>query len=146
MPTAQPGDTVRIHYTGRLRDGSVFDSSEGKEPLEFTLGLGEVIRGFDRAVEGMSAGDRKSIHIPAGEAYGPYREDLMVAVDRAQFPPNVPPEVGQQLQVGMDDGGVLDVTVTEIDDDSVTLDANHPLAGQDLLFELELVEVIPAQD
>jgi peptidylprolyl isomerase len=145
MPKARPGDTVRVHYTGHLRDGSVFDSSEGQDPLAFVLGEGEVIPGFDRGVEGMEEGERRTIEIPAAEGYGPYRDELTVAVGRDQFPPDVTPEVGQQLQLGMDDGGVLDVTVTEVGDDAVTLDANHPLAGEDLRFEVALVEVIPAR-
>jgi len=145
MATARHGDTVRLHYTGRLRDGSVFDSSEGGDPLEFVLGMGEVIAGIDRGVEGMDEGDRKTIEVPSADGYGPYRDDLAMAVDRAQFPPGVTPEVGQQLQIGMDDGDVLEVTITEVADDTVTLDANHPLAGQDLLFEVELVEVVPGR-
>ena len=141
MATAQPGDTVRLHYTGRLRDGSVFDSSAGGEPLSFTLGAGDVIPGFDRGVTGMAEGDERTIEIPAEEAYGEYRDDLAVQVDRRQLPPGLEPEVGQRLQVGMEDGGVLEVVVTEVGDEAVTLDANHPLAGEDLVFDIALVEV-----
>jgi FKBP-type peptidyl-prolyl cis-trans isomerase 2 len=145
MPTASPGDTVHIHYTGRLRDGAVFDSSEGGAPLRFTLGAGEVIPGVERGVTGMREGERRTIEVLAAEAYGTYREDLTVEVERKQFPRGVPPEVGQHLQLGMDDGGTLDVTVTAVSADTVTLDANHPLAGQDLLFEVELVAIRPGR-
>ncbi|HLT46745.1 MAG TPA: peptidylprolyl isomerase [Rubricoccaceae bacterium] len=141
MATAQPGDTIRLHYTGRLRDGSVFDSSEGGEPLAFTLGEGEVIPGFERGVVGMAEGEARTIEVPANEAYGDYRAELQVAVDRRQLPPGLEPEVGQRLQVGMEDGGTLEVVVTEVGDDTVTLDANHPLAGEDLVFDVSLVEV-----
>lgn len=141
MSTAQSGDAVRIHYTGRLNDGTVFDSSEGREPLGFTLGSGEVIPGFDQGVAGMDVGETKTIEIPAEEAYGAYRDDLALQVGRDQFPADIDPEVGQQLQLGMADGGALSVVVTEINDETVTLDANHPLAGKDLIFDLELVSV-----
>lgn len=142
MPSAQSGDTVRIHYTGRLADGTVFDSSEGGEPLSFTLGSGQVIPGFDQGVTGMDEGESKTIEIPAAEAYGPYRDDLALSVGRDQFPPNITPEVGQPLSLGLDDGGTLDVVVTEVGEQSVTLDANHPLAGKDLIFDLDLVEIV----
>ncbi|NNF58689.1 MAG: peptidylprolyl isomerase [Rhodothermaceae bacterium] len=141
MSTAKTGDSVRIHYTGRLNDGTVFDSSDGREPLGFTLGSGEVIPGFDQGVAGMDVGETKTIEIPADEAYGAYRDDLALQVGRDQFPDDIAPEVGQQLQLGMADGGTLSVVVTEINDETVTLDANHPLAGQDLTFDLELVSV-----
>ena len=141
MSTAKAGDAVRIHYTGRLNDGTVFDSSDGREPLGFTLGSGEVIPGFDQGVAGMDVGETKTIEIPAEEAYGAYRDDLALQVPRDQFPEDIAPEVGQQLQLGMADGGTLSVVVTEINDETVTLDANHPLAGKDLTFDLELVRV-----
>ena len=137
---ARQGDTVRIHYTGTLADGSVFDSSEGREPLEFTLGGGQVIAGFDDAVTGMSVGEQKTVTIPADQAYGDRRDDLMLAVPRADFPPNISPEVGDQLQLG-DGGRTMVVTVREVSPDRVLLDANHPLAGEDLTFALELVEI-----
>jgi len=141
MPTAQPGDTVRLHYTGRLRDGSVFDTSAGGEPLTFTLGEGEVIPGFDAGVTGMEEGEDRTIEIAAEQAYGARREDLALRVDRQQLPDGLDPQVGQQLQVGLADGDTLDVVVTEVGDDDVTLDANHPLAGEDLVFDVSLVEV-----
>ena len=141
MPAAQSGDTVRIHYTGRLADGTVFDSSEDREPLEFTLGSGQVIPGFDRGVTGMEVGDTKTIEIPAAEAYGERSEEMTLTVGRDQFPEGLDPEVGHQLQLGMDDGQLVPVTVTEVTDDTVTLDANHELAGKDLIFDLELVSI-----
>ncbi|HSJ08634.1 MAG TPA: peptidylprolyl isomerase [Longimicrobiales bacterium] len=137
---AKQGDTVQVHYTGTLDDGRVFDSSEGRDPLEFTLGSGQVIKGFDAAVEGMSPGDSRLVTIPAEEAYGARRDDLVAVVERSQFPDDMDPEVGQQLQVSQD-GQTYVVTVTDVDVESVTLDANHPLAGQNLTFELQLVSM-----
>ena len=142
MDQAKRGDTVQVHYTGTLADGKVFDSSSGREPIEFTLGEGRVIPGFDRAVTGMAIGEERSITIPAAEAYGPRREDLTLAVERAQLPPTVTPEVGQQLQLSRGENGQrMIVTVREVSDDQVVLDANHPLAGEDLTFNLSLVGI-----
>lgn len=141
MAAAKAGDTVRVHYTGTLGDGEVFDSSEGNDPLEFTLGEGEVIAGFDDAVTGMSPGDEKTVTIPAGEAYGDVHEELLMRVPRAQLPPDLQVEEGMQL--GMSNGQeTMPVTVREVGDDHVLLDANHPLAGQDLTFALTLVEIV----
>jgi peptidylprolyl isomerase len=140
MPHARPGDTVRIHYTGTLADGSVFDSSRGRTPLEFVLGSGQVIPGFDQAVSGMAVGSSQTVTIPAAEAYGPHRPELARRVPRDQFPPHLQPAVGQQLQVGSGPGAMV-VTVREVSADAVLLDGNHALAGQDLTFALELVEV-----
>ncbi|MEX2535354.1 MAG: peptidylprolyl isomerase [Trueperaceae bacterium] len=141
MDNAQSGNVVRVHYTGRLDDGSVFDSSEGRDPLEFTLGSGQVITGFERAVSGMAVGETRSTRIPADEAYGPRREDLLLEVEREQIPEGIELSVGSQLQLQQGDGQTVPVMVAQLDGESVTLDANHPLAGQDLTFELELVEV-----
>jgi len=137
---AKTGDTVRIHYTGTLNDGSVFDSSEGRDPLEFTLGEGQVIPGFEEAVAGMAVGEEKTVTIPADEAYGRTRQELVLTVPRAQLPAGMEPRVGQQLQL-MQGSEAFVVTVREVRDDAVVLDANHPLAGQDLTFELSLVEI-----
>lgn len=137
---ARPGDTVRIHYTGTLKDGTEFDSSREREPLAFTVGAGEVIPGFDAAVTGMSVGDRRTVTIPADQAYGPQRDELIVAVPRAQVPPQITPRVGQRLQVGSGDQAMM-VVVREVSDEAIVLDGNHPLAGEDLTFALELVEV-----
>ncbi len=141
MPQAQSGDTVSVHYSGRLSDGTVFDSSEGREPLTFVVGSGQVIPGFDQGVVGMSPGDTRTIDIPAHQAYGAYQDGLSVQVDRSQFPDGVTPEVGQQFEVGQLDGSSVIVTVTEVSPTSVTLDANHPLAGEDLTFDIELIDV-----
>lgn len=140
MPHAKHGDTVRVHYTGTLPDGSVFDSSSGRDPIEFTLGTGQVIPGFDQAVTGMEVGQEKSVTIPAADAYGPRRDELVLQVDRGQFPPNVDPQVGQQFQLGEGDHMFV-VTVKDVAEQNVVLDANHPLAGEDLTFALELVEI-----
>ena len=138
---AQSGDTVKIHYTGTLDDGSVFDSSEGRAPLGFTLGSGQVIQGFDDAVTGMEIGESKTVRIPAQDAYGESRDDLILQVPRDQVPPEVELELGMQLSVQQQNGQAVPVTVVEITDDTVTLDANHALAGKALTFALELVSV-----
>jgi len=140
MEHAKNGDTVRVHYTGTLPDGRVFDSSSGRDPIEFTVGAGQVIPGFDDAVTGMQIGEEKSVTIPAESAYGPHRNELMLEVERSQFPPQVEPEIGQQFKLGQGDQTFV-VTVKDIVEDRVMLDANHPLAGQDLTFSLELVEI-----
>lgn len=141
MSEASKGDTVKVHYTGKLEDETVFDSSREREPLEFELGAGQMIPGFDSAVVGMEPGEKKSIHIPSDEAYGPRRDDMMVTVKKEEFPENVNPKVGQQLQVKRENGHVFNVVVADIDGSDVTLDANHPLAGKDLYFDIELVEI-----
>jgi len=140
MAAAQ-GDTVRLHYPGRLDDGTVFDTSEGREPLEFTLGSGQVIPGFEKAVEGMEAGEEKTFTIPADEAYGPHQEDLVLKVPREHLPEGLEPQVGQMLQMQTADGQVFQVKVMEVAEDHMVLDANHPLAGQDLTFDIEVVDV-----
>lgn len=139
MNKAQNGSTVRVHYTGKLDDGTVFDSSRGRDPLEFKLGSGQVIRGFDDAITGMNPGESKTVTIPAADAYGPRRDELLLRVDRSQFPEGVEPQVGQQFQMSQGEQSFV-VNVAEVQDEHVMLDANHPLAGRDLTFELELVE------
>lgn len=141
MAQAKQGDTVRVHYTGTLDDGTVFDSSREREPLEFNLGTGQVIPGFDQALTGMKPGESKKVTIPADQAYGPYRDELVLVVDRAEFPAEIAPTLGDQFELSQD-GQSFVVNVTDVNDDSVTLDANHPLAGEDLTFELQLVEII----
>lgn len=140
MRRAQPGDNVSVHYTGTLADGSVFDSSRGRDPLQFTVGEGRVIAGFDAAVTGMALGEAKTVVIPADQAYGPHRAELMVEIERAQLPSGLEPSVGQQLQLSRG-GQTFVVTVRDVSDGSVLLDGNHPLAGEDLTFALELVGV-----
>jgi FKBP-type peptidyl-prolyl cis-trans isomerase 2 len=138
--TAKDGDRVRVHYTGKLEDGQVFDSSRDGEPLEFTVGAGEVIPGFDEAVRGMSVGEMKTVEIEPENAYGPRRESLVATIERAraQFP--VEPQVGMRLALPLQDGNQLEVVVTEITDEQVTIDGNHPLAGEKLIFDVELIE------
>jgi peptidylprolyl isomerase len=141
MQHAQRGDTVHVHYRGTLADGTEFDTSSGGDPISFTLGAGEVIPGFETAIEGMSAGDRKTETIPAENAYGERRDELVFTVDREQMPPGNEVEVGDVLRIGFPDGTSASVQVAALDGASVTLDANHPLAGKDLTFELELVSI-----
>lgn len=142
MTAAKSGDTVKIHYTGTLSDGSTFDSSEGRDPLEFTLGAGQVIPGFDKAVTGMSAGDSQTVNIPSGDAYGAHDPNGRQAFPRDQVPENVPLDIGTRLQLSGPQGQPIMVTVAEVTDTEVILDANHPLAGKDLTFEIELVEIV----
>lgn len=141
MAQAKRGDTVRVHYTGTLDSGEEFDSSRGTDPLTFTLGEGAVIQGFDDAVDGMQVGDEKRVTIPAREAYGPRREELTLRLPRSELPPELDLEIGTQLR--MEQGSeVVVVTVRDLDDETVTLDANHPLAGEALTFDLRLVEIL----
>ncbi len=141
MTQAKNGDTVSIHYTGKLPDGTPFDSSEGRDPLEFKLGEGQVINGFEQAVEGMSQGESKTFEVPADQAYGQRLDELVHEVPKDRLPPDIEVQEGMQLQaVGPNEQPVL-LTVAEVGDETVKLDANHPLAGQDLTFEVELVEI-----
>ena len=142
---AKTGDTVRVHYTGKLADGTVFDTSVGSEPLEFTLGQGKVITGFEEAVIGMQVGESKTVTIPVDEAYGPRRDDMIFEVGRDELPTEINPEVGMQLQMNQGDGSITIVTITEVSDTTVKIDANHPLAGQNLTFDIELVEIGASQ-
>lgn len=141
MP-ASSGDTVRVHYTGTLDDGSRFDSSEGRAPLEFTVGGGQVIAGFDEAVLGMEPGQTRTVTIPAEEAYGERNDEMLLRVERDQFPSEIEPEVGQQLQLTLSNGQQVPVQIVEVAEDVVTLDANHPLAGEALTFEITLEEIV----
>lgn len=141
MTAVKNGDTVRIHYTGKLTDGTVFDSSEGREPLEFTVGAGHVIEGMDAGMLDMAEGDKKTLEIPCDQAYGPLNPEARQAIPRESIPADIPLEVGLQLQMQTPQGQVLPVTVVEIEDESVTLDANHALAGKDLVFDVELVAI-----
>ncbi len=141
MSEAKKGDKVKVHYTGTLEDGTVFDSSVEREPLEFELGAGMMIAGFDSAVHGMKVGDKKTADIPSDKAYGPKSDDMIISVPKTQLPPDMEPAVGQQLSMQQPSGQAVPVVISNVEEDNVELDANHPLAGRDLTFEIELVEI-----
>lgn len=141
MSKVKDGDTVKVHYTGKLEDGTVFDSSKEGDPLELTIGAGNVIEGFEKGVIGMERGGSKTVTIPPEEAYGPMNEELLAKVKKENFPENITPVIGEQLQLKQQDGDIVNVTITEIRGDTVTLDANHPLSGKTLIFDIELVEI-----
>ncbi len=141
MSVVKNGDTVKVHYTGQLEDGSVFDSSVQREPLEFTLGQGQLIPGFEKAVVGLKVGDSTTANIPSAEAYGDPNPQMIIEVEKSQLPADLEPEVGVQLQLNQPDGQVIPVQITNVEGDNVTIDANHPLAGKDLTFNIELVEI-----
>ncbi|MBW1967688.1 MAG: peptidylprolyl isomerase [Deltaproteobacteria bacterium] len=142
MAQAKSGDTVKVHYTGKLEDGTVFDTSANRDPLEFTIGDGKIIPSFEQGVVGMSPGESRTTEIPADNAYGPHRREMVVEIDRNQFPAEVNPKVGERLQIPQKDGKMIIVAVTDVSESTVTLDANHPLAGKDLTFDIELVEIV----
>jgi FKBP-type peptidyl-prolyl cis-trans isomerase 2 len=142
MTQVKPGDTVRIHYTGTLADGSTFDSSAGRDPLEFTVGSGQIIPGLDIAMPGMAVGDKKVVEVPCAQAYGEADPNARQAVPRAEIPADIPLDLGTQLQVQTPTGQVMQVVVAEVTDTEVTLDANHPLAGRDLTFAIELMDIV----
>ncbi|MBU0982698.1 MAG: peptidylprolyl isomerase [candidate division Zixibacteria bacterium] len=142
MSEAKNGDKVKVHYTGTFDDGTVFDTSREREPLEFTLGEGGLIPGFESGVMGMTVGASKTVSIEPENAYGPVREELIATVDIKHFPPDVKPAVGQHFEMQRPDGNPVDVVITKLEGEEVTLDANHPLAGKKLTFEIELVEIV----
>ena len=141
MTQAKTGDSAKVHYTGKLQEGDVFDSSEGREPLEFRIGDGKVIPGFEQGVVGMEVGEKKNISISPEEGYGIRNEELVAVIEKTLLPSDVDTSMGQQLQVKQQDGNVIQLVVTEETEENVTLDANHPLAGKTLLFDVELVEI-----
>lgn len=141
MQQVKHGDLVRVHYHGKLTDGSTFDSSEGREPLEFTVGKGQVIKGFDDALMNMQPGEKKTVQIPVDEAYGQRSENMMMEYPKAEFPEDMKPEVGMELHMSDNAGNVFPVVIAEVKEETVLLDANHPLAGQDLIFDIELVSI-----
>ena len=142
MQQVKAGDTVKVHYHGRLTNGETFDSSEGRAPLEFEVGSGMVIRGFDDGVMGMTIGQKKTIEIPVDDAYGPKDPEAIIEFPVSNFPPGMTPEVGMQLAMSDQAGRQIPVTIVDVKPDIVVLDANHQLAGQDLIFDLELVEIV----
>lgn len=141
MSQVKQGDTISVHYTGKLTDGTIFDSSYGRAPIKFTLGQGKLIAGFEKAVIGMKAGEKKTANIPFGEAYGPRQENAVVEMERKHLPQNFIPQVGQRLELTQEDNSNVLVTVTNVADQTITVDANHPLAGKDLTFEIEVVTI-----
>ena len=148
MAQAKQGDTVRVHYTGRLTSGEVFDSSEASDdssestPLEFTIGSQQVIPGFEEGVVGMAPGETKTITIPVDQAYGPHNPDMVAVVPRDQVPPHIEVALGNQLELTQEEGNSFNVVITDVTDTTITLDANHPLAGRELIFDLKLVEIV----
>lgn len=141
MTAIKQGDTVRIHYTGTLMDGKVFDSSDGRDPLEFVVGSGQIISGLDAALPGMEQGEKKRVEIACVDAYGPINPAMRQEIPREGIPDDIPLEPGTQLQMQTPEGQPVPVTVVEANDATVMLDANHPLAGQDLVFEFEIVSI-----
>ena len=142
MAQAKHGDTVKIHYTGKLEDGSVFDTSTGRDPLQFNIGENQVIQGFEKGVTGMALNESKTVTIPPDEAYGPHREEMLLNIPRDQFPPNIEPKIGQQLELNQTNGQTTTAIITQVSESNVTLDANHPLAGETLIFDIQLIEIV----
>jgi peptidylprolyl isomerase len=142
MAQAKTGDTVKVHYSGKLDDGTLFDTSAEREPLEFTIGEGKLIPDFEQAVVGMEPGESKNIQITSENAYGPHHEEMVMVVDRKDIPEGLDPQVNQKLQVQQQNGQSFVVTVTEVSEANVTLDGNHPLAGKDLSFDIQLMEIV----
>ena len=142
MAQAKTGDTVKVHYTGKMEDGTVFDTSADREPLQFVVGEGQLIPDFEQAIVGMNPGESKTIQIPSDRAYGPHVQEMVMVVDRTDFPADLKPQVDQRLQVSQSDGRTFAVTVTDVSESKVTLDGNHPLAGKDLTFEVQLSDIV----
>lgn len=141
MSIAKTDDKVSVHYTGKLTSGEVFDSSVSREPLQFTVGAGQMIKGFDQAVEGMSLNEKKTVTIPYAEAYGPINNELIQAVPKTQLPEGLDPQVGQKLVAEGNGGQSIELTVVEVAEEQIVVDANHMLAGKDLVFDIELVAI-----
>ncbi|OGO21445.1 MAG: peptidylprolyl isomerase [Chloroflexi bacterium RBG_16_50_9] len=142
MAQAKKGDTVKVHYTGKLNDDTVFDTSDGSQPLQFTIGEGKLIKDFEQAVVGMNPGESRTIQISSDRAYGPHLAERVTEVDRQEFPQDLNPQVNQMFQVHQPDGNMFVATVTAVSESKITLDANHPLAGKDLIFSIQLAEII----
>ena len=142
MAQAKTGDTVKVHYTGKLNDGTVFDTSADSEPLEFTIGEKQLIPDFEQAVAGMEPGESKSIQIDSENAYGPHHEEMVMVIERKDMPEGLNPQVNQRLQIQQQNGQSFVVTVTAVSEESVTMDGNHPLAGKDLNFDIQLTEIV----
>jgi len=141
LSTVEEGNTVKVHYTGKLKDGQVFDTSEERDPIEFEIGAGQMIPGFEKAVVGMEIDESKTVEIESDEAYGDVNDELFLEVPKSELPDNIEPEVGMQLQVQQQEGQQIPVQITEVKDSSITLDANPPLAGKDLVFDIKVVDI-----
>ncbi|RKX21394.1 MAG: peptidylprolyl isomerase [Candidatus Zixiibacteriota bacterium] len=141
MALVKEGDTIKVHYTGKFPDGTSFDSSRDREPLEFTVGAGQLIKGFDGGVRGMEVGEQKTVEVPPDDAYGKKAKSLVTVIKKSEFPDGITPSVGQQLQTEDQGGRPVNLRVTKIEGEEVTLDANHPLAGKTLVFDIEVVEI-----
>ncbi|MBW1981791.1 MAG: peptidylprolyl isomerase [Deltaproteobacteria bacterium] len=142
MAQAKVGDKVRVHYEGKLNDGTVFDSSIEREPIEFVIGQNMVIQGFENAVVGMEVGESKSVSLAAEEAFGEHRDDLVVDIEKKLIPPHIDPQLGMQLELTSDEGTKRFFTITRVDEETVTLDGNHPLAGKEIMIKVDLVEIL----
>ena len=142
MKKAETNNTVKVHYTGKLQDGQIFDSSREREPLEFKLGEGKIIPGFENAVEGMQVSESKTVTVPSNEAYGPVQENLVQEIPSSALPKDIEPKIGQKLVSKHPNGQEIIVEVKKIKDEKITIDANHPLAGKDLVFDIELIEIL----
>lgn len=141
MSEARNGDRVKVHYTGKLWDGRILGSTENNQPVEFTIGSGQIVPGIEKGIIGMEVGERKTITIAPEDGFGPRREELVVDVNRSELPENMEPAIGQRVRMRQDDGQNIDLMITDMAEDTITLDANHPLAGRMLLFDLELVAI-----
>jgi|TARA_B110000037_G_scaffold148565_1_gene167809 peptidylprolyl isomerase len=141
MTKVKANDVIKVHYTGKLTDGEVFDSSVDRDPIEFTVASGQMIKGFDDAVDGMALNEKKTVEIPAIDAYGEHNQDMVQTVPRENLPPEIVPAIGQQLSATADNGQQIPVTIVEVNEKDIKIDANHALAGKDLIFEIEIVEI-----
>jgi peptidylprolyl isomerase len=142
MAEAKQGDTVKVHYTVRLEDGTILGSTTNHEPLQFTIGEGEILPGFEEAIVGMNPGESKTVQVPADGAFGPHQEEMIVVVGRNRLPADLKPKAGESLLFRQEDGKTITVMVTDVSESSVTIDANHPLAGKDLTFDIQFVEIL----
>ena len=141
MTKVKANDVIKVHYTGKLTDGEVFDSSVDRDPIEFTVASGQMIKGFDDAVDGMALNEKKTVEIPAVDAYGEHNQDMVQTVPKENLPPEIVPEIGQQLSATADNGQQIPVTIVEVNEKDIKIDANHALAGKDLIFEIEVIEI-----
>ncbi|MGD0624923.1 MAG: peptidylprolyl isomerase [Thermodesulfobacteriota bacterium] len=142
MAEAKQGDTVKVHYTVRLEDGTILGSTTNHEPLQFTIGEGEILPGFEGAIVGMNPGESKTVQVPADEAFGQHQEEMIVVVGRNRLPADLEPKAGESLLFRQEDGKTITVMVTDVSESSVTIDANHPLAGKDLTFDIQFLEIL----